>query len=369
MASLDSTENLDPRMSEVYQKLYFNLGVEQFQQGDYQLSINSFNQSQTHPQNKSLNAQSTYWIAESLYHQQKYTQATQQYLTFIFAPRAFLLPEFKVANYALGYAYFQNKNYPDAAQWFRKYIDYKDDFAPRKMDALLRIADSYFINKKYLLAQEYYKSAYDNRGRNVDYALYQYSITQGLLGNKTVRNESLEKLLVEFPNSTYAEASLFQLGKNYMIEGINDKALSNFNVIVHGNINNTYRKKSLENIGLIHYNTNQNEKALSIFKQVINEHPSYTESKNALDRVQTIYLEMGDIDSYEAYISSLDFMDLSKSALDSLTYNSAEDFYVDGNLEKAIPLLQKYLIKFSPPIFANRAHFNLAEAYIYREIA
>ncbi|MGB0391022.1 MAG: tetratricopeptide repeat protein, partial [Salibacteraceae bacterium] len=362
LASLEKTKSLDPRLKEVYQKLQFNLAVEQFQNGDYNNAISSFKVSQENAENKDLNAQASYWVAEALYRQKKYKEAIPEYNKFIFEPRAFILPEFKIANYSLGYAYYQDKDYANAAKWFRKYLTYKDASPTRRHDALLRTGDSYFISKGYLLSEEYYKLAFVEGGRNADYALFQYALAQGLMKKENLQNASLEKLLIDFPKSTYVSGALYTLGKNYMDEGKNEEALAKFELVINGDSNSLYRKKSLENKGLINYNDNKNEQALAVFKQVVSEYPSYSESKSSLDRIQTIYKATGNIDEYEAYIATLDFMDISNGALDSLSYASAEDFYMDNDMDKAIPLFEKYLGKFSHPIFANRAHYYLAEA-------
>ncbi len=368
IASLEITKDLDPRLRAVYQKLLFNLAVEQFQNSDYNSAIESFTKSKKQPEDKDLNAQSSYWVAEAYYRKKNYSSSIEEFNNFIFEPRAFLLPEFKIANYSLGYAYYQNKDYKNAAKWFRKYLSYKDASPTRRHDALLRTGDSYFITKSYLLSEEYYKKAFVEGGRNADYALYQYAITQGLLKKKDLQNSSLEKLLSDFPKSTYAKGALYELGKNYFVNGETTKALNNFNLVINGDSNNPYRKKSLEYKGLIYYNNSQNEEALTAYKQVVIEYPSYSESKNSLDRIQKIYKSIGKVDEYEIYIASLDFMDISDGALDSLSYASAEDFYLDNNMEKAIPLFEKYLAKFNYPIFTNKAHFYLAESQYKKEL-
>ena len=366
LVSLESTKSLDPRLRAVYQKLQFNLAVEQFQNSNYSESRESFVKSQSQPENKDLVAQASYWVAESYYRQKLYDEAITNYNKFIFEPRAFLLPEFKIANYALGYAYYQNKDYKNSNKWFRKYLSYKDVSPTRRHDALLRTGDGYFITKSYLLSEEYYKKAFVEGGRNADYALYQYAITQGLMKKKNLQNASLEKLLTDFPESTYAKGALYELGKNQMIAGDDSKALENFAKVIADELGNPYRKKALERTGLIYYNTNNNEEALMVFKQVVSEYPSYSESKSSLDQIQLIYIATGDIDAYEAYIASLDFMNITDGALDSLRYTSAENFYMDNNTPKAITLFDKYLGKFEHPIFTNKAHFYLAESQ-YKE--
>lgn len=361
IASLEKTKNLDPRLKEVYQQLQFNLGVELYQNNNFKDAIESFSASQQQAENKQLYAQSTYWIAESYYQQKRFNRSIEEFKTFLFEPRAILLPEFKTANYSLGYAYYQNKDYNNGATWFRKFLTNSDLSPSRKHDALVRTGDCYYITKQYLLSEEYYRKAYQTGGKNSDYALYQYATTQGLLKKKSSQITSLEKLLTDYPESTYATGAIYELGKNYMVTGQDQLALQNFTKVIEDESANPYRKKALENSGLIYYNSNQNDKALQNFKQVVTEYPNYNDSKSALNQIQLIYKSSGDIDSYENYIATLSFMDISDGALDSLTYASAEDFYLDNNLAKAEELFSKYLQRFANPIFGDQANFYLAE--------
>jgi len=361
LASLELTKDLDPRLKEVYQQLQFNLAVEQFQNRNYKEAITSFEKSQATPQNKNLKAQASYWVAESRFRLGQYNHAAEDYQTFIFEPRAILLPEFKVANYALGYAYYKSKDYTNGAKWFRKFLTYTDLSPTRKHDALLRTGDCYFITKNYLLSEEYYQKAYEIGGRNADYGLYQFAITQGLLKKQASQIASLEKLLKEYPESGYAIGATYELGKNYFNNGQNSEALASFATVTNSPTANPYRKKALEKTGLIYFNMDEDEKALSAFKNVVAEYPNYNDSKTALKQIELIYKTEGRVDAYEEYLSTLDFMEISDGALDSLTYASAEDFYMEEDLAKAESLFLKYIARFDYPIFTNKAHFYLAE--------
>lgn len=361
LASLETTKHLDPRLRSAYQQLQYNAGLEAFQNGQYQIAINNLELSQKQPENRELLALSDFWIAESYYRNNRYLTAANKYNEFIFRPGAILLKEFQTAHYNSGYAYFQTRDYLNAAKWFRKYLTYDNSNSAFFHDALIRTGDCYFITKNYLLAEEYYQKAAMLDGREQDYALYQLATTQGVLKKKEFKASNLEKLLQKYPNSTYAMGAEYELGQTYMNQGEDAKALKSFNKIIATEEPSEFRKNSLLNIGLIYYNRNENSKALASFEQAVRENPSYRDSREALSRIEDIYRESGDIEGYERYIRTLDFMNVSDASLDSLTYESAELHYMSQNCDKSIHAFEAYLKKFETPIFASRAHFYLAE--------
>ncbi|HBH06807.1 MAG TPA: hypothetical protein DDX92_09410 [Flavobacteriales bacterium] len=361
LASLETTKHLDPRLRSAYQQLQYNAGLEAFQNGQYQIAINSLELSQKQPENRELLALSDFWIAESWYRNKRYLTAANKYNEFIFRPGAILLKEFQTAHYNIGYAYFRARDYLSAAKWFRKYLTYDELNPAFNHDALIRTGDCYFITKNYLLAEEYYQRAASMEGREQDYALYQLATTQGVLKKKDLKASNLEKLLRDYPNSTYAMGAEYELGQTYMNQGEDNKALKSFNKIIGIEESSEFRKNSLLNIGLIYYNRNENSKALASFEQVVQENPSFRDSREALNRIEDIYRESGDIEGYERYIKTLGFMNVSDAALDSLTYESAELHYMSENCDKSIVAFESYLKKFQTPIFASRAHFYLAE--------
>src|SRR6185369_15347039 len=119
-----------------------------------------FNISASNPIDQKLVAASRYWKAEAQYKLNNYDDAIQSYNDFLFTPSAVLMKNYNLANYNIGYSYFKKENYRDAQTWFRKYIKEKSQTDnTRYNDALLRIADSFFMLKDQANALEYYNLA------------------------------------------------------------------------------------------------------------------------------------------------------------------------------------------------------------------
>lgn len=365
IGSLESTKKLDPRLQEVYQKLLFNLGVEQFLNGQFAEAQKSFEKSIEGATLPELAAQAHYWKAESAYQRKMYRQAVIDYEKFIFAPRAILLPEFNLANYSLGYAHFQLKEYESASIAFRKYLASNTSDSTRIHDAFVRIGDCFFIRKEYLLAIDFYEKAIQMTGQNqVDYALYQYAMASGLLGNTEQKLTSLKRFETEFAKSEFTDATLYELGRIYLSKNENAKAISYFEKVSSNYPNSPYKRRSDISLAQIYYNKGQNDKALVLFKKVIEENPTYQASREAIRGIENIYKEDGRIDLYEEYVKSLGFMNISNGSLDSLTYEAAELPYIANNCESASKAFKAYLLKFDAPIFYLNANFYLAECLL-----
>ncbi len=362
IASLENIENKSVQLREVYQQLVFNSAIEAFQNKRYAEAIEKLEQSIADPVNQELTTLAHYWMAEAHYRQKDFDQSINQYTTFIFKPQAILYSEFQLAHYGLGYAFFKNKDYKNAAKWFRKYVDFeKNKNAEKTNDAFIRIGDAYFITKDYYISLEYYQKAIEIGKRDVDYALYQYAMAQGVLKNTDEQIKLLEKLVVDYPESNYNDAAQYQLGKTYTNQGDNEKALAYYNAVIKNKKYSSFRKKALLGVGTLMYNQGNDQEALNAFKTVVTENPSYADSKEAITGIENIYAEQGNIDAYEEYINQLSFMDISDGALDSLNYESAERVYMNGDCNKAVEQLEKYLNRFAHPIFELPAHFYAAE--------
>ena len=369
IASLENIANKSVKLKEVYQQLLFNSAIEAFQNKQYQSAISKFEKSLVDPVNQELTTLSHYWIGEANYRLGDYKLATDNYTTFIFKPQAILFKEFQLAHYGLGYAFFKNKDYKNSAKWFRKYVDfdkYRDSV--KTNDAYIRVGDAYFITKDYYISLEYYQKAIEIGLRDVDYALYQFAMAQGVLKNTEKQIELLKQLVAEYPKSNYNEAAEYQLGRTFTNTGDYEKALSYFNAVIEKGKYSSFRKKALLGIGTLMYNQGRDNEALTAFKTVVEENQNYADSKEAISGIENIYAEQGNIDGYEQYINQLSFMDISDGALDSLNYESAERTYMNGNCEKAIEQFEKYLKRFDHPIFKLSANFYSAECLFKKNL-
>ena len=118
------------------------------------------------------------------------------------------------SNYNLGYCYFQIADYSNAVKWFRSYEKVVND-SMKLIDTYLRIADSYFMISDFSLSAQYYEKAADLNFFDIDYALYQHSVSLGLIGKDVLKIGVLRKIITDFSYSSYYDNALHDLAVYY----------------------------------------------------------------------------------------------------------------------------------------------------------
>ena len=362
LASIDEYEDPDIRLKEAYQRIAFNKGVTLFQERLFVDALSYLDRSLKFDYSKTVTAKATYWKAECHYYRGDYAKAVKTYEEFIYSPGAVLTPYFNLANYNVGYAYFQQDKFIEAPSWFRRFVGFKKEQDEAKLsDANLRIGDCYFMLNQYDAAFEYYVYASEIGKSDPDYAMYQVAMTQGLLKKLSDKLTSLQNLVSAYPNSHYLDAAHYEIGRVHIAQGRDQYALTSLQMVVDDFPGSSYVRKALVSIGQTHYNGQQDEKALEVFLKIVREYPTYEDTREALIGVQNIYTDQGHVDKYEELISSLDFVNISDMALDSINYEAAEIQYFNGQCKEAVTAFNKNLDRFGKGIFSLNARYYRAE--------
>ncbi|MGE0079183.1 MAG: tetratricopeptide repeat protein [Bacteroidales bacterium] len=365
--SLDKIKNKDATIKAAYQKTAYYRGLELFQNLSFNEAIEMFNLSlQYSNYNQNIAAQAIYWQSEAYYRTEDYTKAAEGYNKFILTPGAFNLPEYNMAHYNLGYSYFKLKNYDEAIVWFRKYTSLSNDEKTVYVgDAYNRIGDSFFIQRRYWAAIDYYDKAIGIDKIDADYASFQRGFSLGLVERPQKKIESLLSLTQKYPASNYMDDAIFELGESYMVLNQPSEAKSNYQKIEKDYTGSSYYVKALVQLGLIYYNSENSDSAMQYYKRVVEEFPGTSEAKNALIGIRNIYVDKGDASTYFEYASKLgSIANMSLAEKDSLSYIAAEKLYVNGDCEKSNEAFQKYLVDYPQGSFTINSNYYLGDCYI-----
>lgn len=348
-----------------YQQIAYYRAVEFFNNGHIQKSIELFKTSRNYNYKKELSAKALYWIAEGLYRKGKIDRALKKYNQFLLTGGAYELPFYNEANYNIGYAYFKQDNYKKALTAFRKFINNVEDKSKATYeDALLRAGDCFYANKQYEDAVKTYNKAIKARKQNVDYAIYQKAIAQGVIGKFEKKIATLKKLVNDMPKSPYADDATYKLASTYLIINDNQKALKYFNHLINNYPNSGKLVKSMQKKALVYYNTNNYDLALNTFKKIREKYPGSKESKEALISIRNIYTNINQPEKFFKYAKE-NAIDLASATQDSTMYLAAEKIYMNEDCEKALNNFEKYLNKFPGGIFALNAHYYMGDC-LYR---
>jgi TolA-binding protein len=365
LKSLDRISNKDDRLKEAYQRVAYYRGVELFRNKNYSDAVTMFDKSLNYKDmDKDVRARTMYWRGEANYNLGNYDAARSDWELFRQLPGAASVKEADLVDYNLGYLCFKDKDYPQALQYFNSFNNTVDQ-ATRSdiaVDARNRIADCYFIAMDYSNAIKFYDKVIDFAKIDADYATFQKAFAQGLSNDNNAKVATLSVLIEKYPASVYVPNALFERGRAYVAVNQPEKGAADFNKLINSYSDSRFVPPAMIQLGLISYNAGDNKKAVALYKGVIEKYPHTTEAQNALSGLRNAYTDMDDVDSYFAFLKSVDgFDNLDTTQKDSITYVAAESVFVKGNCEKAVSSFRNYLSLFPGGVFATNAHFYLAD--------
>ena len=363
LQSIEQSGQISPDLQSVYQELAFTYAVNQFNRGNYGAAMEGFDKAMKYDANADIKQKALFWKAEGLYKNKDYAGASELYRLFISSPGASSSELYPKAIYNLAYTYFNRKDYWQAITWFKKFMKTKETSRELISDATLRLADSYFILKKFDEASALYDKVIQSHSKDGDYALYQRAFCYGAKGNFNRKIDLLTQLTQRYKKSHLYDDALYEIASTYVIQNDMRHAIVYFDKLVKEKPDSRLAEESLLKLGFIYYNNNQNDQAIKVLKQVVDKYPASTEAKEALSTLQSIYMDEGKVDEYFAYAGKLDFVQVSTSEQDSLVFTAGENLYMNGNCSEAIRRLESYLQQFPQGGFVLKSYDYLSECY------
>ncbi len=361
LTSLEQVSLDTPRLREAYQRVTFFRGVELFNNGAFRDAIAHFEKAQQYTENREILASSIYWMGEAHYRQGQYDEAISRHETFLVTPGASSLDLYPQANYSIGYAYFKKEQYSNAIPAFRKYVAAPGEDPRMVNDAVLRIADAYFITKQYHQAMDFYNRAINLDVIDTDYAVFQKGLVYGITGNFIRKISTMESLITDYPRSSFIDDGKYEIANTWLILDNNTRAKDFFYQVIDQHPNSSYAQSAMLKTGLIYYNENEDMKALDMFKTVVEQYPGTTQAEEALASIRTIYVGLDRVEEFVRFTEEIGIADITTAQEDSLVYQAAEQRYMQGDCAQAIQSFNNYLDRFPGGIFAVNAQYYRSE--------
>ena len=347
---------------ETYQRVAFYRGVELFLEEEYGEALSLFDKSLARGKDPLFEARARYWKAESAYSLGRYQEARDEYLRFRDLPAARQLEAYAGLEYQLGYAAFKLKDYGAAATSFRSYTQ-QGRGGDQLADAYMRLGDSYFVGSQYREAIAAYEEARARVGAGKDYADYQIALSLGVLGREAEKRRALEALVTSQPGSTLKDDALFELGNSHVQDGQDGPAIEAYDRLIRDFPMSSLVPAAMMRKGLVYYNGGRNGEALDVFKDVAARYPESDQATQAVQTAKLIYVDMGEVDAYARWVSTLDFAEVTDRELDEASFEAAEKQRVEGNAARAQKAYAAYLEQFPGGSRNMEARFRLAQLY------
>ena len=311
----------------------------------------------TDAQDSDVKNKAHYWLGETNYLLGNYKDALLSFK----AIDDTRIEEAKNLNYNIAYVYFKQNDYSRAANYFQEFLNQKIDDNDLNDDASNRLGDSYYATKQYSKAITAYEKVINEGGVGSDYAQYQKAMSSGLAGNREAKIKGLKELTNTYTDSNLKDDALFELAATYTSKDNISKANTVYNTLLKEVPQSSYTPSVILRQGLLYYGQGKNTKALAKFKDVVAKYPNSNESRQAVTNARNVYVDLGKVNEYAAWVKKLDFVNLSNSEIDNTTYEAAENKFLENDSEKAITGFETYLNNFPNGLHANKANFYLAK--------
>ncbi len=378
LAIIDNLPSKSEKLKDAYQKMAYYRGVENYNDLRFDNAETFFDKSLKYPNSKSLEALCYYWKADMAHQKSDYEKSKT--LINKFLPMASAVSaehsdkvNAGTANYLQGYNYYKKKDYGNADAYFLKAvttlkndqnITNKQNIYP---DAMIRLADCYFMQKQYKSSAQYYDEVIKSNALGADYALYQKAIIDGLGGNYNDKIAGMKTLVTRFPSSGFADDAIMQIGNTYMAQDKDELAIEAFKSLFAKNPKSDQVPDAYLKLGLIYFNRDSYDESLSWYQKVVQYYPSTPASNEAMLAIKEIYIAKGDPAGYITYANKYPGSKVTVSEQDSLVYLSAEKQFFNGDMDKALQGFTNYLTQFPKGYFALQANFYRAECLFTKQ--
>ncbi|MBK6264227.1 tetratricopeptide repeat protein [Marivirga sp. S37H4] len=358
---IESIPNKTLRLKEAYQKVAFYQGAEYFNQAQFYKAVQFFEKSVSYPQNKSLAGKAYYWMGEAYATGKKYEEAINAYEKAL--NHSSSSDEWYPAlQYGLAHVYYNDKQFSNALNYFNAYVKYGKS-RPYYEDALIRLADCYYVSKKYSLALSNYQTAIDQKNEKSDYAYFQKGVIHSILSENEKANRHFDVVISTYKKSNYYDNALFQKALMAFESGKYSEAIDGFSYLLKATNQTPLRPYALSKRAIAYFNLRKYKEAEEDYKMILDNYLTHQTANGALLGLQEIYSMQGLSGDLDKYLAEYKKANPNDKEITSIEFDAAKSIYFNQNYNKAIAAFQNYLNEYPDNALSYEAKYYLADSY------
>ncbi|MBW8050655.1 MAG: tetratricopeptide repeat protein [Cytophagales bacterium] len=386
---IEGLKRKSQRIKAAYQRLLFYFGVESFNKEQYLKAVQLFEKSLQYPIEVQLAIAANFWLGETYSTGIKYDKAIPYYLR-VFENTSSPKNEFYIKTmYGVGYAYFNTKQYKKALINFQRYVNHMELAEPSvgeghgkvppsggfrgatyNSDAVLRLADCYFVTKIYNDAIKYYEKAIKESYIDADYAYFQKGVIYGITSNPDLAKQNLDMVIRRFSGSRYYDDALFQTAQIDFENGKNEDAITGFSRLIKVKPGSPFVPYALLKRGIAQENLQKYDKAIADYKKIIEDHATHKVAHDAITSLQQALTSAGKSENFDETLAKFKEANPNSEALESIEFETAKALYYNQKYKEAISSFTDYLNNYpvvgridNPTMYYYDSKYYLAESY------
>ncbi len=263
-----------------------------------------------------------------------------------------------MALYGKAYAYLNLKDYSSSASLFSEFIKKYPD-SPQKLDAQLRLADSYYGNKNFAAASKVYKDIFNFDKSTMDdpYTYYQYAQALFKAGNSSEAITQFRNLQSKFPNTEYADRSLYVVGWINFKESNFEAAVSNYRNVLKTYPNSSLGPTVYYSIGDAYFNMAKYDSAITSYQNVLTKYPNSSYVFDAINGIQYSYVAKNQPEKAIELIDNFVNKNPGISFADQIYYKKGDIYYSEKKYDKAETSYKEFIAEFPKSKLIPEAYY------------
>ena len=342
----------------VHLRAMLGMGVSLFHLGEYENAIEFLRDAENINPNFETD-KINFYMAECYFNLGKFQEALLRYNSIQSNEDVFV----RQIMYSKGYCQFNLGSYSNAAYQFSEFIEiYPNDV--RTTDAKLRLADSYFGSKNFAAASKIFKQLFKSGKYSSDdpYTYYQYAQALYKSGETNEAIDEFRTLQQKFPQSQYAENSLFTIGFIRFQEGEFKEAVNDYRYVLHAYPKSNLAPAIYYSIGDAYFNLSMYDSAIVNYRNVISKYPSSEYVFDAINGMQYSYVSMGKSSEAVVLIDKFISQNPNLKFSDQIFFKKGEIYYSQRDYQNAKISYQEFLVKYPNSQYVPEAYYWLGKS-------
>lgn len=358
IAHLESIRNKSLPLRKAYQKVVFQKAQLLYNDNRFSQAIIYFEKAVQFPEDRKITTEAYYLQGESFSMLNKKKEALSAYKNCVDQG---IMPYSNEAKYGMAYqVYNTGKDYATASLYFMDYLSRASRDHIYYQDALVRLADCYYVQKEYTRALNYYYQVTEPSLST--YKNYQQGLIYRLQGEME-RAETAFTLVAQNRESGYGDNAVFQLAELYMEMGDFNKALLPLSTIINDYPESNLVPYARNQQALAHFNIGQYEEAKESYLAVLNNYINHEVANSALLGLQEVMKKGVDVSGFDQYLTAFENANPDDGSLEVVAFEAAKTNYYNQKYSESIVKLTNFRNKYPESGFTEDAIYFLADAY------
>ncbi|GGF48468.1 tetratricopeptide repeat protein [Echinicola rosea] len=364
---IEGMSNKSPAIRAAYQKVTYYQGLTYYRNKQYNEAITYFDKSITYPVDKGIVHEAFYRKGEAYAAKEDLKGAIAAYEQVMNMRLTSLDPALIKSHYGLGYAYFNTKEYAKAENQFKSYTDKIKKVSNVQSyydDALIRLGDCYYIQKKLDPALSTFRLAINERNPSSDYAHYMAGVVLNFQNRNREAVAELDRAINRYPNSRFRDDIIFQKAQINMEESNYTEASKGYSELITKSPNSPFVPFALEGRAIASYSLKKYDQTINDYKKILGQYPNAENANAALVGLQEALTLQGRSGEFSNYLSEYKNSNPGNESVQGVEYEAAKNLFFGQSYQQSIQAFQTYLSNYPNSAQKHEATYFIGDAYL-----